>query len=239
MRVPSTEVQNNFGKYINIALENEEVIVTRNGKDIIKLVPCINDELVCERAENYLAGENPRMTYEEFVEMAEKSDLRYEFIDGEVFLMSSPNYAHQTAVVEILVHFYNWFKGKNYRPLTSPFDVTLFKSNDNINVVQPDIIVICDTDNMNEKGKYKGVPTLVVEVLSDTTRRHDMVRKLELYMQTGIREYWIVNPFNKEIYVHNFESLDITDYRVFTGNASVKSLVFEGLEITLADIFTF
>lgn len=238
MRVPSTEVQNNFGKYLTIAM-NEEVIVTRNGKDIVKMVLCCGESTVAEQAEEYLAGGKRRVTYEEFLELTENSELRYELIDGEVFLLASPTYNHQTAILEIIVHFYNWFKGKSCRPLTSPFDVTLVKANDNINVVQPDIIVICDTDKVDEKGKYKGIPTLAVEVLSESSRRHDMLRKLDLYMQTGVREYWMVDPVKKEIYVYTFKAQDIGDYRVYTQDSAVKSSVFEGLEIPLREIFTY
>ncbi len=239
MRVSSTEVQNNFGKYLNIAMD-EEVIVTRNGKDIVKMVLCHGGSIVTEKAEEYLPGGGKRkVTYEEFLELTENSELRYELIDGEVFLLASPTYNHQTAILEIIGHFYNWFKGKSCRPLTSPFDVTLVKANDNINVVQPDIIVICDTDKVDEKGKYKGIPTLAVEVFSESTRRNDMLKKLDLYMQTGVREYWMVDPVKKEIYVHTFEQQDIGDYRVYTQDSAVRSSVFEGLEIPLREIFTY
>lgn len=74
-------------------------------------------------------------------------------------------------------------------PLTSPFDVTFTKEADNIAVVQPDIIIICDKDNLDDKGRYKGTPTLVVEVLSPSTRSKDMLTKLALYKQCGVSEY--------------------------------------------------
>ena len=62
----------------------------------------------------------------------------------------------------------------------------MVKSEDNINVVQPDIVVICDTENIDDKRKYNGVPTLVVEVLSKSTRSKDMIIKLNLYMKTEL-----------------------------------------------------
>ncbi|MHB8063269.1 MAG: type II toxin-antitoxin system prevent-host-death family antitoxin [Ruminiclostridium sp.] len=238
MRVASTEVQNNFGKYLNFAAVSEEIIITRNGKDIAKLVACNEDDRVNEECGIYENPDQPRVTYEEFLELTENSDLRYELIDGEVFMLASPSYAHQTAVTEILVHFYTWFKGKKCRPLTSPFDVTLIKGEDNKNVVQPDIIVICDTETVDEKGKYKGVPTLVVEVLSPSSKKHDMLRKLDLYMKTGIREFWLVDTQKKAIYIYSFENKTIIDYTSFLNNDSVKSSVFEGLEIQLEDVFS-
>ena len=69
------------------------------------------------------------------------------------------------------------YKGKKCEPLTAPFDVTLLKDN-NKNVVQPDILVICDTENIDEKGRYWGIPSLILEVLSETTRHKDMLKNL-------------------------------------------------------------
>ncbi len=239
MKVPSTEVQNNFGKYLKIASELEDVIVTRNGYEVAKIVPCEERSAVAEEAANYIYNDRWKVNYEEFLKMVDNSDLRYEYIDGEVYLLSSPVYSHQVAVNEIQGIFFNWFKGKKCRPLTSPFDVTLIKGKDNINVVQPDIIVICDTDKIDASGKYQGVPTLAVEVLSRSTRRKDMVKKLDLYMQTGVKEYWMVDPDKKELSIYNFEKHDIEDNNTYTGDMVVKSKVFNGLEFRLVDIFTF
>lgn len=236
MKVPSTEVQNNFGKYLNMASEGQDVIVTKNGRDVIKMISC-DENYVGERATIYSSSQDKRMTYEEFIELTSNSDLRYELIDGELIQLFSPNYAHQTVVTEILGTFYNWFKGKPCRPLTSPFDVTLFKSEDNINVVQPDILVICDTENIDSNGRYQGIPSLVVEVLSSSTRRYDMLKKLDLYMMCKIKEYWIVDPVKKEIYAYTFENQDIENYSVYKTSEVLKSESFKGLEIVLEEIF--
>ncbi len=237
MKVSSTEVQNNFGKYLKIAAELEDVIVTRNGYEIAKIVPCEERSAIAEEAANYIYNDRWKISYEEFIKLVGNSDLRYEYIDGEVYLLSSPVYNHQAAVGEILAAFHNWFKGKKCRPLSAPFDVTLMKGKDNINVVQPDIIVICDTDKIDASGKYQGVPTLAVEVLSRSTRRKDMLKKLDLYMQTDVKEYWLVDPDKKEVSVYNFKKRDISDHETFIGDMTVKSIVFDGLEARLADIF--
>ncbi|HEY5584886.1 MAG TPA: type II toxin-antitoxin system prevent-host-death family antitoxin [Ruminiclostridium sp.] len=238
MRVASTVIQNNFGKYLNFTVAGEEIIITRNGKDIAKIVASNDADHVNEECGIYEDIDKPRVTYEEFLELTENSDLRYELIDGEVFILASPSYAHQRVITEILVHFHIWLKGKKCRALTSPFDVTLIKGEDNKNVVQPDILVICDTETIDEKGKYKGVPTLVVEVLSPSSKKHDMLRKLDLYMKTGISEFWLVDTGKKAIYMYNFENKNILDNNVFMNNDVIKSIVFEGLEIALHEVFS-
>lgn len=242
MRVPSTEVQNNFGKYLKFVEVNEEIIVTKNGRDIARILSCHdpNKSLVAEGAAEYQTREG-RVTYEEFLELVEASEQRFELIDGVIYNLASPSYEHQYAVNEIHGTFYNWFKNKKCIPLTSPFDITLFKAEDNICIVQPDIIVICDRDKMDKKGKYQGVPTLVVEVLSSSTRSKDMLKKLELYKQCGIKEYWMVDPKNYLVFIYMLDKNEITDSLAFQKGAHeyVESAYFKGLKVALADMFLF
>ncbi|WP_276356079.1 type II toxin-antitoxin system prevent-host-death family antitoxin [Cohnella caldifontis] len=237
MRVSSTEVQNNFGKYLKFAEAGEEIIVTRNGKDIAAVTAIVADTVKEHQASYSTSGE--RVTYEEFLELTESSEQRYELIDGVVYNLAAPSYKHQKAVQEILGTFYNWFKGKDCVPLTSPFDITLPKSSDNICVVQPDVFVICDKTNLDDKGKYLGTPTLVVEVLSPSTRSKDMLKKLELYKECGVREYWIVDPMKDQVLVYRLDDKEISDYKAFSKSADmdVRSCFFEGLSVNLNDMF--
>jgi len=175
LKVPSTKVQNNFGKYLKYIEVNEEIIVTKKGRDVARILPCndLKADYVMEGTAEYKTSEG-WVTYEEFLELVEGSEQRFELIDGVVYNLAAPSYEHQYAVHEIHGTFYNWFKNKKCVPLTSPFDVTFFKEKNNICVVQPDIIVVCDSEKMDKKGKYKGVPSLVVEVLSASTRSKDI-----------------------------------------------------------------
>lgn len=240
MRVPSTEVQNNFGKYLKYVEVNEEIIVTKKGKDVARILPCDDEykKLVEEGATEYQTRAG-RVTYEEFLELVEASEQRFELIDGVVYNLAAPFYGHQHAVKEILGTFYIWFKGKKCVPLTSPFDVTLIKSEDNICVVQPDILVICDNDKIDKDGRYKGVPTLVVEILSESTRSKDMIKKLDLYKQCGVKEYWLVDPKNKLIYTYTLNENEIVENMVFKqdSNEYAESTYFDGLKVALGDVF--
>ena len=238
LEVTFDDVEKNFEEYLKIASEIEEVVIILNGKTVGKLITCKEGYFVNEEALDYFTGEQPSMTYEEFCILTENSELRYELIDGEVYLLASPNFKHQVAVTEIVSSFCNWFKGKKCRPLTSPFDVTLYKSKENINVVQPDIIVVCDADKIDGKGKYKGIPTIVVEVLSPSTRTKDMNKKFELFRMTGVREYWMVDVDRKTIYVYLFEKNSVFDYKVFTNVDIAESNAFDGLKVSLQKVFS-
>lgn len=239
MRISSTDVQNNFGKYLKYAEANEEIIVTKNGKDVARITGCHEQARDWVREDAAAYKTNDWVTYEDFLELVEHSEQRYELIDGVVYNLASPSYQHQHAVKILLVEFYIWFKGKSCTPLTSPFDVTLLKHADNICVVQPDILVICDKENIDQKGKYQGTPALVVEVLSPSTRSKDLIKKLDLYTQCGVSEYWIVDPMHEQVTVYSLAANDIVDHLSYLkgSHSYVESTHYVGLKIALGDLF--
>jgi prevent-host-death family protein len=244
MIVNSTELQNNFGKYLMLAA-HEEIIITRNGTEIAKLTAVketISDdgplkEHVNERDLEY-GTEGKKVTYEEFLKLYHETEDRYEYIDGEIYWLSSPRTAHQIAVSELFVIFYNFFEGKKCTPMIAPYDIELKRTPENINIVQPDIMIICDLEeHLNENDYYKGVPSLVVEVLSKSTQRKDLIKKLDLYMWCGVDEYWIVNPENMEVTVYHFEENNISRSSTFKNGEVATSFVFDGLRAEVSRVF--
>ncbi len=242
MIVTTTEMQNNFGKYLQLS-RHEEVIITKNGQKVAKLLPYTEGGiegrwLVGEGSAAY-SPQTIKVTYEEYLKMTAASENRYEYIDGEMILLASPLYPHQRAVRVIFVAFGLWFEDKECEPLDSPFDVTLFRlgNKDKVSVVQPDILVICDQENIDEDGKYNGTPGLVVEVLSESTRTKDLIKKLDLYMESGVQEYWAVNTESAEIYIYAFAANNIVNMLSFKGDETAKSVIYPGLSVELKKLF--
>ena len=242
MRVNTTDLQNAFGKYLSLT-EKEDIIIVKNGKTVAKLIRYVEPDyfLIHEESNKYKTPR--RISYEEYLDLVNSSDQRYELIDGEIYLLASPRFDHQIVVNEIAGRFYNYFRGKSCRSLTSPLDVKLFgfatKFEEDPNVVQPDIIVICDADKVNEDNKYEGVPALIVEVLSPSTKGKDMVTKLNLYMKSGVLEYWIVDLKSKSITQYFFsQERDIDSLNTLKEGDTIKSTNFKGLEIQISDIFS-
>ena len=177
-----------------------------------------------EEATDYQYG-GKKVSYDEFMEIYEKSNLRMEFINGEIFLLASPEAYHQEISGNLHLLFAKYLKDKKCKVYYAPFDVHFrkkdFKEPD---VMQPDLLIACDTENtINEKGRYMGTPTLVVEILSPSTRSKDMVDKLNTYMLSGVREYWIVDPKRKIILIYGFKDLEIDDFRNFIVTDTLKS----------------
>ena len=177
-----------------------------------------------------------RLSYDDFLKITKDNQNRYEYIDGKIYHLTSPSIMHQKISGNIYTILSLWFKNKKCLPLFSPLDVTLSKGNDK-NVVQPDILVICDPENVDENEKYIGILELVIEVLSKSTKSHDLIRKLDLYKDSGVSEYWIINPDSEEIYLYNFRNNEIKDMCAYKNKESVRSTVFERLKIELEEIF--
>ncbi|EEG76061.1 Uma2 family endonuclease [Dethiobacter alkaliphilus] len=242
MRVSTTDLQNAFGKYLSL-VEKEDIIVVKNGKSVAKLVHYIEPDFYVVREEAHSYKPVRKISYDEYLDLVESSDQRYELIDGVVYLLASPGFKHQVVVNEMSWHFNNYFRGRKCRSLTAPLDIRLFghatKFEEDPNVVQPDIVVICDEEKVNEKGRYVGVPTLVVEVLSSSTKGKDLATKLHLYMRSGVSEYWVIDPDKKSITRYSFdEERDIQSMDIFGEGDVVSSVVFNGLELRLDEIFT-
>ena len=240
--VTSTEMQNNFGKYLLLS-GKEDIVITRNGTAVAKLSAAgdlgwiASVGAITESSEAYASG-SQKVSYAEFMELNQNAEERYEYIDGEIYLLSSPKTAHQVILTELFVIFYNWFQGKECRPLVAPYDITLKRSEADINLVQPDMMVICDlVEKLNEKDYYTGVPALVVEVLSESTRSKDLIKKLDLYMSCGVREYWIVNPINADATVYLFEEKNISKHVTYKKGETALSYIFEGLSAELERVF--
>lgn len=239
MRVNSTDLQNAFGKYLAL-VDKEDIIVVKNGKSVARISHYVEPDfyIVHEEAKDYKTYR--KVSYEEYMALVEASDQRYELIGGEVYLLAAPSFQHQVAVNEIAGVFYYYFKGTSCRSLTSPIDIRLFgfatKFEEDPNVVQPDVVVICDTDNI-EDGKYLGVPKLVVEVLSPSTKGKDMATKLHLYMKSGVSEYWVVDLDEKSVSQYSFtEDRDIEEIRMYQEKETVKSSAFPGLEMPVNSV---
>ena len=81
------------------------------------------------------------------------------------------------------------------RVFAAPFDVRLFpeENSSDTTIVQPDILVVCDSEKISDGKACKGAPDLVIEILSRSSAIIDRNVKFEKYRQAGVKEYWIVN----------------------------------------------
>jgi len=240
--VTATDLKQNLGKYMDYVEQQNDVVITKNGNKIARLTPYVTDIeqyfTVRENALDYQYG-GKKVSYEEFMEIYEKSTLRMELINGEIYLLASPSIGHQELLGRLHLIFNEYFKGKKCRVFLAPFDVHFKKKDFNEpDVMQPDLLVVCDLEhNVTEKGKYMGTPTLVIEILSDSTRSKDMIDKLNTYRLSGVQEYWIIDQKQENIMVYGFVDYEIEKYKTFEKGDLAQSWVFNGLSADITGLF--
>lgn len=181
-----------------------------------------------------------RFTYRNYKEWPD--DERWELIEGVAYAMSpAPSRKHQDIVVELLRQFSNYLLNKPCRVYVAPFDLLLPEVDETVDeidtVVQPDLLVICNREILTSGGA-RGVPDLIVEILSPTTARKDTREKFLLYERKGVREYWIADPVAATVTVFLLGS----DGRygrpsVYGAEETIAVAVLEGLEIVLEPVF--
>lgn len=161
-------------------------------------------------------------------------DQRVELIDGVFYDMAAPTKLHQRIVGEIHFQIADYIKRNNgnCEPLLSPLDIQL--DCDDRTMVQPDIGILCDTGKGRKWGIY-GAPDFVLEVISPSSRRKDFTIKMPKYMQAGVREYWILDPYQCKVIVYFFESE--TSPTIYGFDQPIPVNIYDGkLQIEMTDI---
>lgn len=160
-------------------------------------------------------------------------DERWEIVGGEAFMMTAPSTRHQRIQADLMAAMIPLFRKGPCQVFGSPTDVKLSEED----VVQPDILVVCDAKQITATH-IEGPPKLVVEILSPRSTGLDRIRKSRLYARSGVQEYWIVTPHPAVVEVF---SLDGGSYRLVSYGKSdtLRSRAFPELSIPLAEVFTF
>ena len=116
---------------------------------------------------------------------------RHEIIDGVHFVTPSPATAHQFVVSELVGLLFIYLRAEPVGwVLASPSDIELAPDT----IVQPDILVLPRTsDRRPRTWAEAGLPILVIEVISPSSRSRDRIVKRPRYQRAGIAEYWIVD----------------------------------------------
>lgn len=178
------------------------------------------------------------VTLEEFFKMREVSHELLEYIDGFVYMTPTTSTKHQRVSSRLQLKFGIFLEGKPCEVFSAPYDIELKDERmEGTKIVIPDITIICEKSGFTD-ARYVGVPDLIVEILSPSNQSHDLVTKLNLYMNYGVKEYWMVNPMLHSITVYalNHEKL-YEQHDMKTEVGQITSKVFEGLSIDLQYIF--
>lgn len=161
-------------------------------------------------------------------------DVRAELIDGQIYYQAAPSRVHQeiSSALHICIGNYINSKKGSCKVYYAPFAVKLFK--DRKNIVEPDISVICDPDKLTEQG-CTGAPDWIIEIISPGNPEHDYIRKLNLYKDAGVREYWIVDPRNEKVFVYFFDQAEFS-VDSYTFQDRIKVNIYDDLWIDFQEL---
>lgn len=239
--ITATELKENLGGYLNYVREHADpVVITKNGSRIARLTPYVtNVEQYFIAVDNSLDSQcrGKIVSYREFMEIRDKTNLRMEFIDGEIHLMAAPSLGHQL----LLGRLYETFSAhlRHCRIVLAPFEMHFHKRDSKEpDVIQPDLAVVCNFETtVTDQGRYTGTPCLVAEILSGGTRKKDLIDKLNTYMLSGVDEYWIIDHRQQNVLIYSFQDCMIDKYNVFGTGSIAQSAVFDSLAVNVSSLF--
>ncbi len=178
----------------------------------------------------------------------------YEIIEGEKFMSPSVPLNHSGIIFRLGMLIGNYVIA-NKCGYVFPDDVDVHLPDGNL--FKPDLVVVKKENEgiLNWHGAIYGVPDMVVEVLSRSTRKKDLTIKKDIYESNGVKEYWIIDPWVKAVDVYILrdgkfeldgeyfkydadELKELTDEEKADVKPEIKVSIFEDCMVTVADIFS-
>lgn len=142
-----------------------------------------------------MSTEIRKLTYADYVCFPDDRQ-RHEIIEGDHYMNPAPSTYHQYVSRRLQFQLYSKIEIPEFGSvINAPVDVQLTDTD----IVQPDIVVVLKNNRIITPIKVKGAPEHVIEILSPSTQSNDRTLKRNLYERTGVREYWIVDPFEQSV----------------------------------------
>lgn len=174
-----------------------------------------------------------KLTYEDYQQTP--VDERYELLDGALIAPPAPNTAHQSVQAELGWRMAQFVReGRLGHLFFAPTDVVLSRTD----VVQPDLLFISsERVDIITPANIKGAPDLIVEIRSDSTAERDELFKRQLYADSGVEEYWLVDPEDATISVLLLGENGYEEAATCTLGQTLNSPMLHGLFVNLNDLF--
>lgn len=176
------------------------------------------------------------LTYEDYVHFPDDGK-RHEIIDGDHYVTPAPRTKHQKVSNNTATAMTVFVKRHRLGiVLTAPCDVILSDEN----VLEPDLLFVAAArSNIITDENIQGAPDLLVEILSQSTRKRDELIKRKLYERFGVKEYWIIDPELETVKV--FRSMQNKFSRPMElsseGGDVLTTELLPGFQLPLAEIF--
>jgi len=157
-----------------------------------------------------------------------------ELIDGEIFMSAAPRVPHQGVILNLAMALTTFAHPKRLgRVVLSPMDVHL-PSGD---IVEPDLIFVRRENLAIIQDWVRGVPDLLVEVLSPSHPERDLIVKRGLYARNGVGEYWIVDPADRSVQILKLSGNRYEPAGYRKGDQALATDLIPGLALIVDSLF--
>jgi Uma2 family endonuclease len=174
------------------------------------------------------------LTYDDYARLTPVDSGNYELHNGKIIFMPSLIDQHQDAVGSIYAHLFFYLKSNPFgRVFIAPMD-TIFAPHETF---QPDILFVSKDRLSIIDRQIKGAPDFIVEILSDGNSPKEMSHKKDIYESTGVKEYWFINLKKKTLTQYENVNNKFVERNIFKSEGTIQSIVVEGFEMKLSDIF--
>ena len=160
---------------------------------------------------------------------------RYQLINGELIEMSGAIFQHQVFLFQLFLPLGTQVNALGIGEIFgAPYDVHL----DEFNTYQPDLLFVSN-ERRHILGSLAatGAPDVVIEILSDSTRRRDLNEKLPVYLRNGVREVWIVDLDAATVAIYAGDWVAPNPQRVFSAADTLTSDAMPGVAVALGAVF--
>ena len=186
---------------------------------------------------NQLDPINGLYTYAEY--LLWKFEERVELLKGKLFKMSAPSINHQRVSRKLSTKIDNYLEGKRCEVFSAPFDVVLKNPNGEDNtVLQPDLCVVCDPEKLADGKRCYGAPDWVLEIVSPSNVEKELSKKMHIYEEAGVAEYWVLRPEEKELDIFVLQDNGYIGLKPRFAGEVVSPQKFPDLQRNLSEIFS-
>jgi Uma2 family endonuclease len=175
-----------------------------------------------------------RLTYADYLLFPEDGQ-RHEIIDGEHYVSAAPFIRHQVLSRRLNRAVGDFVEDRGLgQMLYAPVDVVLSP----YDIVQPDLVFVSkERAGILTEKNIQGAPDLLIEILSERTRRVDEEVKLHLYERFGVREYWLVDPRRESVRVYRLQEDSFHPLGDLAAGDVLSTPLLPGLTLPVAEIF--
>ena len=179
-------------------------------------------------------------TVKEYLEQEQTSEIRHEYICGQVFAMSGGSKEHNTITLNIASRLRSHLRGGSCSVFMADMKVNIQLANKNIQNTKsiyyyPDVVVSCDADD-NDRFSLD-YPCLIIEVLSPSTETTDRREKLAHYRSLqSLQEYVLVSQDEIKVEVYRKDSQGNWSLTIL-GKDNELHLDSIGLTLTMAEVY--